>query len=188
MVVGEIKLLRVPVGNVKCEDCKRDLPFGAWAHYQADSKKAICIECGVKRGWSDKDRAVNIIKKRELQEDIKALRKRQKIEADALYLLREQVDLHRFGERYLDLERQIHALMDTVQSFVDKVATPQEKDALQKVYKAVGDTQALQKVIQEELESRLFLLERSERRKKYVQKIIDDAEAEEEQEVEAPAE
>jgi hypothetical protein len=78
-------------------------------------------------------------------------------------------------------------LMDTVQSFVDKVATSEEKDALQKVYKAVGETQGLQKVIQEELESRLFLLERSERRKKYVQKIID-ASDETEQEVEAPAE
>jgi hypothetical protein len=172
---SEIKLTRVPI-NTKCADadCGKPLPFGTWAHWHADSKQAICIECGAKRGWTDKDRANNIIKKLELQEDIKALRKQQKVEADALYLLREQVDLHRLGERSLDLEKQIVALMSKVNSYLSKVATAEEKAALKQVYEEIKGTQELQGEIWEQLESRLFLLEREERKvkKRTVPKVV----------------
>ena len=174
---SEIKLARVPI-NTFCADekCGKPLPFGTWVHWHADSKKAICIECGTKRGWTDKDRANNIVKKLELREDIKALRKRQTVEADALFLLREQVDLHRLGERYLDLERQIIAVLSKVQSFLEKVATAEERKALQSVVDEVHVMQELQKEIQEQLESRLFLLERAERKKKPVQKVFEEDE------------
>ena len=174
MPVGEIKFMRIPVTGVKCEGCSEDLPFGAWAHYQPDSKKAVCIDCGAKRGWTDKERAMQLIRKRELQEDIKALRARQKIEADALYLLTQQVDVHRFGECWLDLDRQLHKLMDTVRSYLDKVATPEEKDALTKVFDAIRETQELQKEVSQELEMRLYLLDRSARRKKHLEKLVDE--------------
>lgn len=97
-MVDEIKLVRVPI-DTHCADpsCKRTLPFGSWAYYHADSEIAVCPDCGVKRGWSSKERANEIIKKMELQEDIKALKKQRKIEADALFLLREKIDLHRLG-------------------------------------------------------------------------------------------
>jgi len=172
-VLGKVEYVRLPL-DLKCSDCDRELLWGTWAHFQADMKRAICTECGTKRGWSDKDRALSIVKKRELQEDIKALRKRQKIEADTLFLLQEKVELHRFGERYLALERQIHASLDSVQSYLAKVATSEEKQALSNVFRVVSETQMTQKVIQEEVEARLFLLERSERRKKHVPKVIDD--------------
>jgi len=173
LVLGEVKYMRLPL-DLKCCDCGKEILWGTWAHFQADMKRAICTDCGTKRGWSDKDRAMNIVKKRELQEDIKALRKRQKVEADSLFLLQEKVELHRFGQRYSALEQQIHSSLDSVQGYLAKVATSEEKQALSNVFRVIRETQATQKVIQEEVEARLFLLERSERRKKHVPKVIDD--------------
>src|SRR5271157_1429730 len=94
-----VKLVRVPV-NTHCADpaCKKNLPFGSWAYWSEDAQLAICPDCGTKRGWSTKERADEIIKKLELQEDIKALKDQRKIEADALLLLKQEIDLHRFGE------------------------------------------------------------------------------------------
>ncbi len=172
-VLGEVKYVRIPL-DLRCDDCQKELPWGTWAHYQPDLKKAICTECGTKRGWTDKERATNLVKKRELQEDIKALRKRQKIEATTLYLLQQEVDLSKFGKRYEALEQEIRAAMKTVDSYLSKVATPEEKQALQAVTQLIDELRLTQKVIQEEVESRLFLLERSKRRKQHVPKVIDD--------------
>ena len=172
-VTGEVKYVRLPL-DMHCDDCGKELLWGTWAHFQVEMNRAICTECGAKRGWSDKDRAVNLVKKRELQEDIKALRKRQKVEANTLQLLKEQIDLHNFGKRYLALDAQIHAAMDIMQSYLSKVATSEEKQALAAVCGLIAQLQKTQKVIQEEVESRLFLLERSERRKQHVPKLIDD--------------
>ena len=164
---GEVKLVRLPL-STKCADpeCGKPLPFGAWAHYNPDAEQAICIECGVKRGWSDKDRANNIIKKLELQEDVKALRERKKIEANALYLLKEQIDLHRLGERDLDLEKQILELQSRANEYLQKIATPEEKASFQQFRNTIEEAQKLQKEIREQVESRYFLLERKERKQK----------------------
>ncbi len=173
MVNNEIKFTRVPIKNAVCGDCKRPVSWGVWAHYQESTGEVVCQSCGLKRGWQEKDIANYILKKRELQEDLKALRSRIKIEGDALYLLTEKVDLTRFGERYLDLERQIHKSLDSVQSFIEKVATPEEKTALRKVYDVTDETRQVQKEIKEELDMRLFLIQRAERKKKHLEKIID---------------
>lgn len=164
-MVGEVKLMRLPI-NTKCadKDCGKPLPFGTWAHYVKDSKEAICIECGAKRGWTDKDRANNIIKKLELQEDVKALREHKKRLSKEVFLMQERVDLHRFGERILDLEKQSINIMAQVQSYFQHCATPEEKVSLQRVCDELQGNTELQKEIREQLESRLFLLERAERK------------------------
>jgi hypothetical protein len=172
-VTGEVKYKQLPL-DLRCDDCGKELAWGTWAYFQAEMNRAICPGCGVKRGWSDKDRAKNLVAKRELQEDIKALRKRQKFEADSLQRLQQEIDLHSFGKRYMVLDQRLHETIDTVQSFIAKVATAEEKQALMQVFRVVAETQQLQKVIQEEVENRLFLLERSKNRKKFVPKVIDD--------------
>lgn len=142
-VTGEVKYARLPT-DFLCDDCGKELSWGTWAHFQAEMKRAICTECGARRGWSDKDRAKNLVAKRELQEDIKALRKRQKFEADALQRLQQEMDLHQFSKRYLALDQRLHETIDTVQSFIAKVATAEEKQALMQVFRVVAQTQAQQ--------------------------------------------
>lgn len=166
-MVDEIKLVRVPI-DAHCADsgCKRLLPFGSWAYYHAESEVAICPDCGAKRGWSSKERVNEIIKKMELQEDIKALKKQRKIEADGLFLLREKIDLHRLGERDLELEKQIVETTMLVQDYLRNCAGSEEKEALQKVRDVVQETQDLQKEVRNHVQSRLFLLERTEQKRK----------------------
>ncbi len=110
-----VKLMRLPI-DAQCADkeCGKALPFGTWAYYNPEEMRAICPECGVKRGWSPKDRINQLITRLELQEDIKALRQQRKIEMDALYLLREKIDLHRFAERDAELEQEIISLMNSL--------------------------------------------------------------------------
>lgn len=166
-MVDEVKLVRVPI-DTHCADpdCKRSLPFGSWAYYHADSEMAICPDCAVKRGWSSKERANEIIKKLELQEDIKALKKQRKVEVDALFLLREKIDLHRLGERDLELEKQIVEMTSLVQEYLRKCAGPEEKGLLQKVRDTIQGAQELQKEIRDHVQSRLFLLERTEQKRR----------------------
>lgn len=179
---NEIKFRRIPVDKAECKGCKKPLPWGSWAYYQESTGIAMCTECAAKNRLEDKDIANLIVKKRELQEDLKALRTRLRIEADALYLLKEKVDVTRFGERYLDLERQIHALMDTVQDYLYKCAGPEEKAALQKVLQSIEETQELQKTVKDELEMRMYLIKRAERKGKHLEKLVDDEERKEAEE------
>ena len=177
MPIGEIKFMRIPISGVKCEDCGKDLPFATWAHFQSDSKKAVCVDCGAKKGWTDKERATLLIKKLELQEDIKALRTRQKTETAILFRLTQEIDIRQLGKRWEVLEAQLHITMDTVQSYLDKIATREEATALQQVKEIVKETQETLKEIREELEMRLFLLDRSARKKKYPERLVDEDDA-----------
>lgn len=167
-----VKLMRLPI-DTHCGDkeCMKALPFGAWAYYDPDEMRAICPECGVKRGWSPKDRINQLITRLELQEDIKALRQQRKIEMDALYLLQEKIDLHRLGERDIEFEQQIVNLMNLVKDYLQHCGSASEKEALQKVFDAIRETQELQREVREQVESRLFLLDRRERKKEKAPEI-----------------
>ena len=167
-----VKLMRLPIDTV-CADkeCGKALLFGTWAYYNPEEMQAICPECGIKRGWSPKDRVNQLITRLELQEDIKALRQQRKIETDALYLLREKIDLHRLSERDVVLERQIVDLMNLVKDYLQHCGSASEKEALQKVFDAIRETQELQREVREQIESRLFLLERRGKRKKEIEQI-----------------
>lgn len=185
----EIKLMRVTF-DVKCcaEGCGKPLPFGTWAHFHQDSGLAICVECGAKRGWTDKARATSSVKMLELKEDIKALRKRYRVEAEGLYLLEEKVDLHQVAENYIELERQITGAIAKLESYLNSVATPQEKVILQSLEKEIHELQDIALEIKKEFDARLFLLDKAERQRKMVQKIFADSDAEREAEAERQAE
>ncbi len=165
----KIDLVRVPV-DVECTDCGKKLPFASWAYFNADSEQAICVECAAQRGWASKDRVKDLIAKLELQEDIKALKKERSVWANALLLLKEQTDLHRLGERIIELEMQATRLMGRVQNYMEKVATAEEKAVLKQVIEELREVTELQKEIRDHLESRLFLLERKERKHKRKEK------------------
>ena len=176
-----IKLERV-TDDVACLDCNKPLPYGTYAHFHADSGQAICIECGVKRGWTDKARASTTVKMLELKEDIKALRKRYKIEAEGLYLLEEKVDLHQLAENYRELEKQITNTISKLESYLNAVATPEEKVILQSLEREIHGLQDLALEISNEFKARLFLLDKAERTRKIVQKVFESADAEFEEE------
>jgi len=170
--LGTVKLMRCPI-DTQCGSCKEPLPFGAWAYYDSRSGEGICPECAVKRGWSPKERVKQLIKALELQEDIKALKEQRKIEIDALILLKKQIDLHRLGERDLELETKIIELMNTVDGYLKQCGTPKEKEALGKVFDVIRETQELQKEVRDRVQNRLFVLERKEAAiKKKAQKAL----------------
>ena len=192
-----IKLERVTDDTV-CLDCQKPLPYGTYAHFHADSGQAICVECGARRGWTDKARATSSVKLLELKADITALRKRYKIEAEGLYLLEEKVDLHQLAESYIELEKRINGAIAKLESYLNAVATPEEKVILKSLEREINALQDLALEISNEFKARLFLLDKAERQRKMVEKIFESADAafEEEQgqrlaegsEAEVPAE
>jgi len=170
--VGTVKLMRCPI-DTQCGSCREPLPFGAWAYYDPRSGEAVCPECAVKRGWTPKERIKQLIKTLEIREDLKVLKEQVKIETDALMLLRRQIDLHRLGERDLELETKIIEIMNTVDSYLKQCGTPKEKEALDKVFDVIRETQELQKEVREHVQNRLFMLERKEAAsKKKNQKVL----------------
>ena len=187
MKFSPIKLDRVTFDTV-CVDCAKKLPFGTYVHFHVDSGQAICVECGAKRGWTDKARATSSVKMLELKEDIKALRKPYRVEAEGLYLLVEKVDLHQVAENYVELERQITGAIAKLESYLNSVATPQEKVILQSLEKEIHELQDIALAIKKEFDARLFLLDKAERQRKMVQKIFEDSDAESEAEAERQAE
>lgn len=181
-----IKLDRVTF-DAKCLDCAKSLPYGTYAHCH-ESGQTICIECGAKRGWTDKARATSAVKLLELKADITSLRKRYKIEAQGLYLLEEKVDLHQLAESYIELEKRITGAIAKLESYLNAVATSEEKALLEVLEKEINELQDLALEISNEFKSRLFLLDKAERSRKMVEKIFEtaDAEWEEDQQRQAP--
>jgi len=170
--LGTVKLIRCPI-DTQCGGCKEPLPFGSWVYYDSRSSEAICPECGVERGWTPKERIKQLIKGLEIREDLKVLKEQVKVETDALMLLKKQIGLHRLGERDLELEKQIIEMMNTVDSYLKQCGTPKEKEALAKVFDVIRETQELQKEVREQVQNRLFVLERKEAAaRKKRQKVI----------------
>ena len=180
MKYSPIKLDRVTF-DTECVDCTKKLPFGTYAHFHADSGQAICVECGAKRGWTDKARASTTVKMLELKEDIKSLRKRFKVEAEGLYLLESTVDLHQVAQNYVELDRQINGALAKLSSYLESVATPEEKRILEELAKGIRDLQDIAQEIKKEFENRLFLMDRAERNHKMLQKVFADADSETEE-------
>lgn len=150
-----VKLIRVPI-DTNCGDCKKELSFGSWAYYSSVEMVAVCPECGVKRGWTPKDRVNQLIALLELREDVKALKQQRKIETDALFLLKQKIELHRLGERDLELEQQIVKLNNLVQDYLRSCGNADEKAALQKIFDAIRENQDIQREVREQIDRFLF--------------------------------
>lgn len=161
---GAVKLIRCPL-DTACADpeCKTVLAFGVWIYFNEENQEAICVECGVKRGWTPKQRVQQIIKHLELKEDVKALQKQRKVLADAVLLMQEKVELHRFGEKDAELETQIIKLMTTVEDYLHHCGTVSEKEGLPRVFEVIRETQELQHEVRERIQNRMFLIEKKER-------------------------
>jgi len=159
-----IQLMRSPKETICCNrDCGAVISFGAYAYVNSDTKEALCLECGVKRGLSSKDRAKQIVAYLELREDIKVLKDERKILADALVMLKQQVDLFRLGERDLDLEKQILSLSKLAEDYLrNNLASDEEKAALQQLLDAIEDSREMQREIRDQVERRLFWLKSME--------------------------
>jgi hypothetical protein len=171
--------MRSPKETVCCNrECGAAIHFGAYAYVNSDTKEALCLECGVKRGLSSKDRAKQIVAYLELREEIKALKDEKKVQGDALVLLKQQVDLFRLGERDLDLEKQIMSLSNLAKDYLrSNLASDEEKVALQQLLDAVEDARELQREIRDQVERRLFWLKSAESKAKKRQSPVQEAAA-----------
>lgn len=161
-----VKLMRSP-NSTYCAnpECKRELPFGAWIYFSEETGDALCLSCGVNRGWTSKDRVTLIIGKLELKEDIKALKQEKQVYANTILMLKQQIDIYRLGERDIQLGVEISKLMKTVEDYLKNCGTTPEKEGFKKVFDAILECKDLQKEIREQIESRLLPLPKKAKRK-----------------------
>lgn len=161
-----IKLMRCPI-DTNCGDCKMEIAFGQWVYFNPVSDTPLCVECGIKRGWTPKDRINQLIAAIELREDIKVLREEKKFLLSDLVRMKQQIDLHHLGEKDSVLEGQIVKLMTVVDDYIKHVATEPEKEALKKVFNVIRDTQEVQLEVREQV-ARGLILPRKQRRREAV--------------------
>lgn len=175
-----IKFERITM-DLKCLDCGRPLPFGAWAHFHSESGCAICVDCGTKRGWSDKAIATNNAKLQELKAELSALRKRVKIESQGLYLIEEKVELHKIGQNYGELEKLIEGTVAKIEDYFNhmgNLATAEEKTVLQGLAQEIRRLQDFALSIKQEFDARLFWLDKNEHKVKVSQAAMSDEDLE----------
>lgn len=158
-----IKLMRSPI-DTNCLDCRISLAFGIWIYYNAETGDAICIKCGSKRGWSSKQRVKNLIKKLELQEDIRTLRSQRKLELEKLLVQRREISIIDLAARDVEIEQQILDLMDSAKDYLSHVGSPEERSALEGLFKEIRKNQELQKEIREIIHTREFFIERKKKK------------------------
>lgn len=170
--------------DLVCEDCGKSLPFGSHAHFHAESHRAICGDCGVRRGWTDATLASLEVQLAEKKADIITCRKRFKVEVEGLYILREKIDVYKLADSYAILEGKITGAMALLASYLNAVATTQEKSILDRLEEEIYALQDLAKKINEELRVRLFVLEKAERQRQMAMKVFETADAAVEEELE----
>ena len=158
-----VKLIRSPI-DTNCVHCPSKIPFGVWSYYEPTTGNAVCVECATTKGWMSKERVNQLIKKLELQEDIKALRKQRKIETDELLLVRREFDLHEVSRKDRELEGQIVKLMQHVEEYLKSCGEKEEKKILKNVFDEIRKTQDLQKEVRELVKDRIFLLKKRKRK------------------------
>lgn len=162
-----VELMRSPI-DTNCGDCKGEINFGQWCYYEPATGNALCVDCSVQRGWSPKQRVDQLIKKLELQEDVKALTKQWQIETEALLLIRREMDVREIDKKDKELEGQIIKLMASVDSYLKSCGDKGEEKALKNVFDEIRRAQDLQREVREIIRNRLFLLERRKRKMKQV--------------------
>lgn len=158
-----VKLIRSPI-DTNCVHCPSKIPFGIWVYYEPTTGNAVCIECATTKGWMSKERVNQLIKKLELQEDIKALRKQRKIDTDELLLVRREIDLSEVARKDRELEGQIVKLMQHVEEYLKSCGEKEERKILKDVFDEIRKTRNLQKEVRELVKDRLFLLEKRKRK------------------------
>lgn len=163
------KLMRSPI-DTHCADpeCKTSIRFGAWCYYHPETG-ALCLECGVKRGMSNKHRVKQLIESFELKEGLSALKKEVKTVLQDLSDIKQHIDLYKLGERHTQLQEQKEKLYNMIDDYLKNVATQDETKAITQMQQAIFETTKLQEEIREKI--RKGLLERMKQKKKKKKKV-----------------
>jgi hypothetical protein len=148
--------------DLECEDCGTSIPFGVHAHFHAASNRAICGVCGVKRGWSDAKVASGRVAAFELKETLAALRRRVGFAQETLAVAEGKVELHKIGESMIGLGGEVAKAVGLINSFVDALATPAEKQVLLGMKCEVVRLANLLQSVKEEFDARLFFLDKAQ--------------------------
>jgi len=156
--------MRSPI-DTHCADpnCQQPIRFGAWCYYHPETG-ALCLECGVKRGMSNKHRVKQLIESFELKEGLNALKKEVKTELQTLSDLKQHIDLYKLGERHIQLQQQKEKLYNMINDYLKNVATQDETKAITQMQQTIFETTKLQEEIREKI--RKGLLERMKQKKK----------------------
>ena len=181
-----IKLMRIPI-NTNCADpkCNKHINMGAYAYFLPETNDTICIECGTKRCWTSKQRANLIVQELEIREDLKALKKQRKIDSEDLLHLKEQIDLYKLELREFAIEKQAIKLITLIDDYLKNVGSPAEKALFDKAVKTIEECRDLQKEVKEQVDARLFMLDRTallRKRKALIPSPLNDEEEQQEEE------
>lgn len=168
-MADKVKLLRSPI-DTNCNDCDIRIPFGVFCYFNEENGTAVCIDCGVEHGWADKERVKRLIKKKEIQLDIKSLRRVREMEARSLANIKQKVKVFTLAEKHVALEQDYLNLRKEVEAYLHQCGTPKEKEAFKKLFELVEKMLATQKSIEKELYDQLYLLDKEELRDKEKEK------------------
>jgi hypothetical protein len=109
------------------------------------------------------------------------------VEAAGLHLLEEKVDLHQVAQLYIELESKVTAAISRLNSYLlQGIASPQEAEILQELARLIPDLLKMAAEIKKEFDARLFLMDKAERTQKMLQKVFAEADAETEEQRQAP--
>jgi hypothetical protein len=168
-MADKVKLMRSPVETV-CNDCNIEIHFGVYCYFNEETADAVCVDCGVEHGWSDKQRVKLLIKKKELNLDIKALRRVRELESRELARIKRKVKIFRLAETHIQIEQDYLNLSDKVESYLNKCGTAEEKETFKKVFEAAEKVLETQKAVDKEVFDQLYLLDKEELRDKEKEK------------------
>lgn len=161
------RMMRCPI-DTHCseEGCKKEIRFGAWCYYHPH-EGTLCPECGVKRGWTGKDRIRRVIEYYELKYDLQEIKREIKEDMEQLADIKTRVNIYELGQRNKDLEEIQKEMGKLALDFMRKAyATPEEKELVKRILKQDEDIEQLKKQIKEEVAARFKFFQKKKKRKK----------------------
>lgn len=168
------ELMALPI-DTRCADknCGKKLKLGEHAFYHPIFG-TLCLECGTKRKWSTQSRVKQMLADMEAKLDRQAIKAETTAELLRYTELRELQSILALELRQLDLNKMRADLMTQGISYIQGVAEPEEKKALQKLIDTIATIEAEIQEIHKERDNRELLLaklrKRIEKKKKKAKK------------------
>lgn len=152
--------IRCPI-DTTCADCKKRIKFGETVFYHPTTG-ALCLECGVKRGMTDKARVRKLLALYELKQDKKALK--QEIESGIEKLLQVRGQYEKVRLELLN-SGELTQMIEQYKRYINATGgSAEEKESFQKMLEYV--VKALKVLHERDLVVERYMAEAMKQRKK----------------------
>ncbi len=154
-MTDSVRLARVDC-DTRCLGCNELILYGTYAYVSSNSADAICINCGVERGWSDKQLVNKLVQSLELRRSIGALKKQQKVALDDLMRMKQEVQVYGLARKHSEVENAIVKTVGLVESYLLVCGSASEKEFFEQLQHQLVDLQGLQSRIEEIIDVELL--------------------------------